>query len=83
MKEVTKQTISYVLDLVDPAVKGKWPWMVADQAAFAESKMGHKRQHQGKWGVEQAQTTIPEMMMLATPVGGVQAGTSTSPQLGA
>ena len=27
--------------------------------------------------------TISEMMMLATPVGGVQAGTSTSSQLGA
>ena len=45
VKEATKQTISYVLDLVDPAVKGIWPWMAADQAAFAESKMGRKRQH--------------------------------------
>ena len=48
VKEVTKQTISYALDLVDPAVKGKWPRTVADWAVFAESKMGRKRQHQGK-----------------------------------
>ena len=43
VKEVTKQTISYALDLVDPAVKAKWPRTVADRAAFVESKMGHKR----------------------------------------
>ena len=48
MKEVTKQTISYALDLVDPAVKEKWPWTAVDQAAFAESKMECKRQRQGK-----------------------------------
>ena len=30
VKEVTKQTISYALDLVDPAVKAKWTWTVLD-----------------------------------------------------
>ena len=43
VKEVTKQTISYALDLVDPAVKAKWPHTAEDQAAFAEIKLGHKR----------------------------------------
>ena len=38
VKEVTKQTISYALDLVDPAVKGKWPGTAADQAALQRAK---------------------------------------------
>ena len=44
VKEFTNQTISYALDLVDPAMKSKWPMKSADQAAFAESKMGHMKQ---------------------------------------
>ena len=72
-----------MLDLVDPAVKAKWPMMVADRAAFAESKMGHKRQCQGKRDEEMAQTTILDMVTLAMPVSGTQVGTSTSLQLGA
>ena len=43
VKEVTKKTIIYALDLVDTLVKAKWPWMVVDRAAFGESKMGCKR----------------------------------------
>ena len=48
VKKVTKQTISYALDLVDPLVKAKWPMSAVDYAAFAERKMGRRKQHRGK-----------------------------------
>ena len=44
VKEITDQTITYALDLVDIAVNAKWPMAMADRAAFAESKMGCRRQ---------------------------------------
>ena len=76
------QTISYALDFVDTAMKSKWPMMTAYQAAFEERKMGCRTQYQGKQDVALTQATIPDALTLAMPEGGIQAGTSTSPQVG-
>ena len=43
-KDVTNQTIIYKEDLVDPAIKSKWPMMAADRAAFAETEIGRRKQ---------------------------------------
>ena len=78
MKNITNQTISYVQDLVDPAVNSKWQMMATDRAAFAETKMAHRKQCRGKEGAALMQATIPDVITLAMPEGGTQAGTSIS-----
>ena len=65
VKEVTNQIISYALDLVHPTIKSKWPMIASDQVAFAESKMGCKKQHQGKQDVVLMQIVTPDVVILA------------------